>query len=272
MVVFPIAELRSFEDFSEIMGNFPYLKPLDERRRNGLLRELYQVALEKCIMEGLGKAFREDVPKARRTRSLTLKAIGLLGEALQNVEEARVSCKDALVVCEEKSKTAGENFTFAAMEKNLNFSVAVLNELATEYAVRIHPKLRTDAEKRVATKWMVTLKDSALAKAHNLPSGEKALALDTWFMHRAAECIDRCKSKTRTIEGYDIIIAKLFEAAFKQFRSPGSVQKALHGKGRRKPQYSPPIKIVVVSPDEKIQSGRVVLELMSNGMAALKLQ
>lgn len=268
MVVFPIGELRSFEDFSEIMGNFPYLKQIDERRRNRLLRELYQIALNKRIMEGIGKALREDFPKVRRARRHTLKAMGLLREALQSVGEARASCNEALAACEEKSRTAGKSFTFAVMEKNLNFSVAALEEHTAELAARIHPKLRTNAEKRVGTKFMA-FKDSALAKAHNLPSGEKALALDAWFMHRAAACIDRYKGPTK---GKDIIIAKLFDAAFKGFRSQASVQKALKGRRKREPQYSPPIDIVVVSPDERFNAtGRVILECV-NGMAVLKGQ
>jgi hypothetical protein len=241
-------ELRSFEHFSQMMSNLPYLKAIDKKRRNLLLRKLYQAAVDKSIMEGLGKAFRDGLPAVRAARRRTVKAVGLLGKALRAVGEARASCKVDLAACETKSKTAGESFTFAAMEKNLNLSVAFLKEQASTYAAYVHPKLRTDAEKQLAKEYMAAFGDFPAPNLHNLPSGEKARPLDAWFIRRAAECIDRYKSKNRTIEGYDIIIAKLFEAAFKEFRSPASVQKARKGRRERELQYSPPVKILFVSP------------------------
>jgi hypothetical protein len=238
--------MRTFEAFSQIMSNLPYWGEMDESRRNRLLRDLYEVALGKCVMEAIAKGLRDEVPEVRGKRRQALKAVRLLREAQQAVEEARASCGDALAACEEKSKSAGENFTFAVMATNLNFSVALLNKHAAAYAAFIHPKLRTPAEKPVATKFIAAMKDFPLKKAHELPSGKKAEMLDAWFMHRAAECIDRYKSKTRTIEGRDVIIAKLFDAAFSEFRSPGSVQKALQQTRRSKQQYLPPVKIEFV--------------------------
>jgi hypothetical protein len=232
-------ELRSFKDFSKIMGNFPYLTPIDEKRRNRLLSELYDVAVHKCLMEASIKSLRDKLPKMRATRRRSLKAAGLLREARQAVSEARALCGDDLAACEEQSKTiAGESFTFDVMENSLNFSAERLEADAAEDAVRLHPQWCTDVEKRLARKYMEAFDYLPAPNARNLPSGEKALALDAWFMSAAAACIDKYKSKNRKLEGYDIIIAKLFDAAFILIRTQASVQKALKGRRKKQPQYS----------------------------------
>ena len=239
--------MRTFEAFSEIMTNLPYLKPIDEKRRNRLLRELYQAVVEKNFMEEVGKDLRDKLPEVRAKRKRTLKVVGLLAKALQAVMEARASDGDDLAACEREWKTsAGKSFTFAEMEKHLKFSVRFRKACVVIDAAYVHPKLRTDAEKQLATKYKSTL-NSRVAKAHNLPSGAEARALDAWFIHKAAKCIDRYK---RQIEGKDIIIATLFDAAFNEFRSQASVQKALKGRRKSELQYAPPMKIIYVHDDE----------------------
>jgi hypothetical protein len=238
-------EPRSFEDFSGMMSNLPHLRAIDEKRRNRLLRELYKAALDKRIMEGLCKVFNDGLQEVRAARKRTLKTCRLLGKALQAVGEARAPCEVDLAVCETKSQTTGKSFTFAAMEKNLDFSVSVLKKNAATYAAYVHPRRRNDTEKQLASEYMAAFGDFPAPNLHNLPSGAKAMPLDAWFIRRAAKCIDRCK---RRIEGKDIIIAKLFDAAFREFRSQASVQKALKGRRKRELQYSPPVKILFVSP------------------------
>jgi hypothetical protein len=161
----PAGELRSFEDFSEAMTNFPYLRPIDEKRRKRLLREIYQAAVEKDVMGKWAKAFRDRLPEIRRTRGRILKTAGLLREMLRAAQQVRASYNDILAVCEEKSTTAGESFTFAVMEKNLNFRVASLEKAAAGFAALVHPKLRTKAEKRVGTKFLEAFGVSAAATA-----------------------------------------------------------------------------------------------------------
>jgi len=247
-------ELRSFEDFSEAMTNFSYLRPIDEKRRKQLLRELYQAAVGKDVMEKWAKASRDKLPEYRAVRRRKLKTAGLLRKALQALTEARAAFGDELAACEAESNTTGNTFTFGVMEEKLNFSVEVLEAHAAMNAADVNPKWRTDAEKRLATKYMAAIDDSRSAKVHNWPSGEKARALDAWFIRTAADCIDRCKPKTRTIKGYDILIAKLCDAAFGGHRSQASVQKVLARRGKRsEPHYSPPVRIKVVFHDERTQ-------------------
>src|ERR1700758_4943694 len=89
-------ELRSFKDFSEMMSNYPYLKPIEEKRRNRLLRELYQVAADKYVMEEISKRLRQQVPEIRATTKRNVRAAGLVRKALQAIDEALQAINDAL--------------------------------------------------------------------------------------------------------------------------------------------------------------------------------
>ena len=65
------------------MSNLPYLKPIDEKRRNRLLRELYQAAVAENLWRIVGKIERDKLPEVRAERRRTLKKVRLLREALE---------------------------------------------------------------------------------------------------------------------------------------------------------------------------------------------
>jgi hypothetical protein len=239
-------ELRSFEHFSRMMTDFPYLKPIDKKRRKLLLRELYQVAEGRKQMEDMGKIERDSLPEVRADRRRTRRTVGLLRGALQRITEARASGDDDLSACEEESNAIDWNFsrfTFAEMEKHLKFSVEFLKAHVARSAADVHPKLRTASEKRLASEHMAAFNDIAEGSTkHNYLVATKAtVALETWFIRMAAQCLDRYKpAGNRPLEGYDIITARLFEAAFTEIRSQGSVQKILKRRRRETGvQYTP---------------------------------
>ena len=241
----PAGELRSFEHFSQMMTNFPYLKPIDKKRRNLLLRELYQIAEGRKQMEDMGKTERDSLPKVRADRTRTQRTVGLLRGMLQKLTEARASGDEDLSACEDESNAIDWNFsrfTFADMEKQLRFSAEFLNAHVNRSAADVHPKLRTPAEKRLAREHMAAYNDIAEGSIkHNFLVAKKAtVAVETWFIRMAAKCLDRYKpARNRALEGYDIIIARLFEAAFTQIRSQGSVQKILSRPRETGVQYTP---------------------------------
>ena len=129
------------------------------------------------------------------------------------------------------------------MEKVLKFSVEFLKARVARDAADVHPKLRTAAEKRLASEPLAAFNDIAEGSIkHNYLVATKAtVALETWFTRKAAQCLDRYKrAGNRPLEGYDIIIVRLFEAAFTEIRSQASVQKILNRRGRETGvQYTP---------------------------------
>lgn len=251
--------LRSFEAFSETMNNFSPFARVDKKTQNHLLRKLYEAAKEKEQMEKMCKIQREMLVELRKERRGHLKAIGLLRKALQAVKEARASHSDELDACEEKTNAIDWEFppfTFAEMEKNLFFSVEYLKGLVAIDAATVPPKLRNDMEKRLAREDMSAFEGVPEgASEKRLPSGEKTRALDTWFIYRAAECIKSYKSlKARLIrvKKYNAFISTLFEAAFEhQRRNPASVGKALKGRRKMQPDYSPILTAKAFFPNEQ---------------------
>ena len=109
MALHRAGELRSFEDFSKMMSNFPYLKPIDKNRRNLLLRELYQIAESRKRMEDMGKIERDRLPKVRADRRRTQRTVRLLREGLERIREARASGNEDLSACEEESNAIDWN-------------------------------------------------------------------------------------------------------------------------------------------------------------------
>jgi hypothetical protein len=252
--------LRSFEAFSETMNNFsPFTRIATKRTRSHLLRELYQAAKDKKQMEQMSTIQHEMVSELRAKRRRTRNAIRLLNEALQSVKEARVSHSDDLQACEGKTNAIDWGFapfTFAEMERNLLFSVEYLKSLVAIDAASIAPRLRNDAEKRLARENMSAFDGVPEgASEKNLPSGEKARALDAWFINFAAKCIDRhepVEARLTKEEKYNAFISRLYEAAFEhETRSSASVEKALKGRRKMEPQYSPNLTLKAFFPSEQ---------------------
>ena len=235
-------ELRKFKDFTDTMAELTQLKRVDEERRPELLRELYEFAVDRRRVEREAQNEKDLVPEVRANRKRSTDVIRLLETAYQAVKKARASNPDLLTNCEKivphlykrmNLKLQRPDFTFADMVRNLVVSHFILDAGVTLGATEVPTRLHTEREKRLASESLERF-PGALAKFRSTVPNfaltkKPARALDTQLIRDAATCIDKYRpSGTSSFPGRDMIIMRLFEAAFgDKTRSQASIQKAL---------------------------------------------
>jgi hypothetical protein len=214
------------------MNNLRYLQPIDETRRQHLLRELYQLAKTNKHMEQQAAIIRRSTSAFRKTKNRFLSASRLVAHALQDVKKARRVPGCIAGICEMDSNLEKRGITFGSLEESL---VTILNSLQAFTRLHeelIHPKMRTVAERRAA-------KDTKKRDDAAIPLSEKTKAIDQWFIVRAAAYLKEYKpTGNKKLRRYDTVIAKVVNAAYGVTWSEESIRKALNRqKGKPIPQY-----------------------------------
>jgi hypothetical protein len=205
---------RDLEQFVDHMKSVNQLNQMKERDRDELLTQLYEVAQSR-----MAKAFvlqREQglACKFRTNQKIALKAIGLYGKALKCVHSAKQICDDRLI----EPQTWGRA---ASVENQINALIASLSAYRQSTAVRIHPKLRNQAEKQLAgghNECGMDLSTGGFYGLHGSPGDYpigKAAGIDQWFIGQ----VDGLLCRYRLADGgkitrHDIVISELFNAAF----------------------------------------------------------
>jgi hypothetical protein len=214
------------------MNNLRYLQPIDETRRQDLLRELYELSKAKKEMERQAAIIRRSTPALRKTKNRFLSASSLVAHAIQDIKKARKVPGSIAGICEMDSNLEDRGITFASMQQSLTAVVSSLKAFARLHEELIHPAMRTEAERRAA-------KDRKKRDYPDIPLSKKMRAIDQWFIARAAKCLERCKpTRNKKLRRYDTVIAKVFDAAYGETRSEESIRRALNRKkGKPHPQY-----------------------------------
>jgi hypothetical protein len=222
-------ELPAFTEFSKQMSELRYLKAVDERHREKLLRELYKAAEDKERMEHR-KAYERDLSKESREERRRLSvASGLLRHALQDIRKARQVCRAELEDIE-SSHLDEWGFTLEGIEKHLQTSIDFVSHYEGLSAALVHPKLRTAREKRMANQPPTSVGEFAEEAEDHVSYSvrEKSREIDHWLIGEARTCLDRYHTfKKHKIQRYDTIIAKLFYVLFKKIHSEDSIRKEL---------------------------------------------
>src|ERR1700751_3977777 len=140
-------KVPSIRDFSKMMSEIPYLKELDRRHRETLLKELHKVAKDKEWKE-YRRTYERDLSKeSREARRRLFVSSGLLRHALQDIRKARQVCPDELEDIE-SSHLDEWGFTLEGIEKQLQTSIDFVRHYEGLSAALVHPDLRTPLEER----------------------------------------------------------------------------------------------------------------------------
>jgi hypothetical protein len=226
-----IRTLQPFIAFSRLMNELPYLKKVNPEHRLILLGELYKAAQATVTREEV-TAYAKDLGRdARKSRQQLSLASSRLREALLKIREAREIAGLGLDVIAKLNSDLWES-SFAEIERNLKAGIDLVTSYEGLNAALVHPKLRTSLEKHLAAKPTPVFGGLEDAEDHVPYSmSEKQVAVDTSFTREAGACLDRYRTvKNRKITHYDLIIKRLYKAAFGVSRSADSIRKALDPK------------------------------------------
>jgi hypothetical protein len=228
-----IRTLQPFIAFARLMTELPYLQKVNPEHRLILLGQLYKAAQDTVTREEV-TAYAKDLARdARKSRQQLSLACTRLREALLNIRAAReIADSDLKEIAEMNSDLWG--FTFEEIEKNLKKGIDLVSSYEGLNAALVHPELRTALEKRLAVNATPVFGRLEEAEDHVPYSmSEKQVSVDTSLTLEAGACLDRYRTvKNRKIPRYDLIIKRLYKAAFGISRSADSIRKALDPKRR----------------------------------------
>lgn len=213
---------KEFEDFSRPMRECEYLKGLDPVTLDELLKELYRCSKLKKMMERIAVEDRSEAVVQRKW-SVWLRSVT---PWLRNIRRELFSlAKGAPASSPVELPFDGPDFREALIriDRQTKKAVEMAERLETLVVALMNPGSRTKAESKRVT--------MELLDHFKLPPGPKSPELDLLFIREAAGILDQFRDPDgNKIKRQDIVISKLFDTAFREKRTAGSVRKELRKK------------------------------------------
>jgi hypothetical protein len=188
------------------MKSLSYVRAVPADRREKLLADLYRVAKRKKWFEEWAGSERSEAPKLRAWRKFIQASQPVLVHALE--ELAELAPKRPVPYAIELLFDPFEYLSeIVEVAKQLVACHQHAEQLQKILVMLIHPKLRTNSERRVVKEELVP--------HYVFSPGELSRNIDHWVIARAAATLDKYQDvQGKKIARYDRVISKYFEVAF----------------------------------------------------------
>ena len=212
-----------------------YLPGMKADQREALLTELYRLANFKMFLDWYAARGRKSANDDSRFRELRL----WLATVDKKLDKAMLAMEEVRDAANRYPRRNDQDELYKLIvSKTLNALVRAGNEFGKamtpvkrmQYALAaaVNPKRRTRAEKN-----LVPHEPKGLE--HDLLLSKKTRQIDLWFIRYAATILDKYHTKDgKPIPHHDQILAGVFEFAFGETRTEGSIRRNLSPSRRNK--------------------------------------